>query len=480
MTLTETQAQRLSDNGWQALVDFVGFTTDDIEKWCKSTSRSPINRGGCQFSTISVRRICALAYWVNRLHLRGKAIDPAEWTGAAMTQALLDYPIYDLELEAADAVDKPELFSYEKWEDWQESVITYLKGKKNVTKNVPLYYVIRPDTAPNNPTEEEDIIFNASRTGAAYRTDNKTVHSLLAELTNGTEADTWIKSHRRSQDGRQAWNDLVGHYDGPAEGDKRVTVARNDIKVIHYKNESSFSFEKYSTRLKKAFSTLAQYEQGKSEKEKVDILLSQINNNNPEIITAIGICRNNHSTTFEEACTYMSQQVVLIYPQHQPNAFGRRGKGGKRPTVRSIQAVRTKNGRTTCNGVDLTDTTRYFSEKEFQKIGKEGRAYLQKCPKRKAQKEEHAANKRRNIRNNTIDERQVAAVINGVINATRHENDSVANSSISSEGGGGSRAPQHGSRARQAAAANTGGGSSTGGNNRRSVRYDHNGNIVHE
>ena len=124
-----------------------------------------------------------------------------------------------------------------------------------------------------------------------------------------------------------AWSKLCNHYDGPAEGDKHITIARNDIKILHYKNESSFSFEQYSTRLRKAFLTLEQYEQPKHEKEMVETLLDQMNTNDNRLVTAIGICRDSHGDTFDNACTYMSQQIAVIYPQHQPNAFGKTGRG---------------------------------------------------------------------------------------------------------------------------------------------------------
>ena len=136
------------------------------------------------------------------------------------------------------------MLDYNKWVNWQDSVITYLKGKKNVTKNIPLYYIIRPLPPPDEPSEEDEIIYNANHTGAAYSTDNKTVHQTLTELTNVTDADQWIKQYRRTQDGRAAWIALCNHYDGPAEGDKRVAIARHDLKILHYRNESSFSFEK--------------------------------------------------------------------------------------------------------------------------------------------------------------------------------------------------------------------------------------------
>ena len=476
---SRNQAIALNDNGWEHLSDLSGYTTSDIENWATATSRLTVARGGVIIASVRIRKLCALNYWVNRQILRGVALVETEFDADALVTALADYPIEDMKREATDSVTKPESFAYDKWVDWQDSVITYLKGKKNVTKTVPLYYVIRPSNPPVVLNEEDEIIFNATHTGAAYSTDNKTVHQTLTELTNGTDADQWIKQHRRTQDGRAAWLGLCNHYDGPAEGDKRVAIARHDIKIIHYRNESSFSFEKYSTRLKSAFTTLATYNQPRSEIEKVEILLDQISTNDARLVTSIGICRDQHATTFEDACTYLSKEIATIYPQHQPNAFGRRGKGGKKPQVRGIHAVKTKGGRTTCKGVDLTDTTKYFSKHKFMKMGKEGRDYLNKCPKRKASRAQHKASKKaRNSSSVTINnndeasQRQIAAIINGVIQATRHENDSVAGCTIPTQvNTPRSQMPQHGPHARSVSQVST-------SSPRSQTQYDHNGNII--
>ena len=471
LNFTRNQANAIHANGWENLADFEGYSTTDLTSWMTTSNRTPATRGGCIFPTVRSRRLCALNYWINRRLLRGIAPNPDDFDADALRTSLADYLVADTKREADDAVDKPEPFAYDKWVDWQDTVINFLRAKKNVSKNIPLYYIIRPNNPPAVMTETDEILWNAPLAGAAYDTDNTTVHQILTELTTGTDADQWIKEHRRTQNGRAAWQGLCAHYDGPAEGDKRVTVARHDIKLVHYRNESSFSFEKYSTRLKRSFFTLSQYEQPKSEREKVDILLSQINTNDQKLITAIGICRDAHSNTFEEACTYLSQQVAIIYPQHQPNAFGKKGKGGKRPNIRGINAVTMKNGKTMCNGVDLTDTTRFFTNKQFNKIGKEGRDYLNKCPKRKAFKDARRnSDHKRGKKNDDIDNRHVAAIINGVMQASRNETESVAASTLS-----GSRMPQHGPHARAAAATST-----STRSNRSNLRFDHTGNIIEE
>ena len=225
---------------------------------------------------------------------------------------------------------------------------------------------------------------------------------------------------------------------------------------------------------KKAFDTLAQYGQPKTEREKVQILLDQINTNDSRLTTSIGICRDRYANTFTQACTYISSEIVVIYPQHQPNAFGRRGRGGKKPQVRSVYSIKKAKGRVTCNGVDLSDTTKYFTKDEFQKMGKAGRDYLNKCPKRKAFKEAYNRNKKRKVDG---DNKHIAAIINGVMQATRHENESISSSSIPSHvsgtGARSARMPQHGTHVRQVNAT-----SQSASQHRHPLHFDHNGDIV--
>ena len=58
----------------------------------------------------------------------------------------------------------------------------------------------------------------------ALERDNKEVYRILDEHTLGTDAAGWIKNYCLRHDDRAAWIALCEHYDGPAEGDKRVTL----------------------------------------------------------------------------------------------------------------------------------------------------------------------------------------------------------------------------------------------------------------
>ena len=43
---------------------------------------------------------------------------------------------------------------------------------------------------------------------------------------------------------------LQNHYDGKSECKRRKQVAKDDLKRLFYRNETTFSFEKYITKIK--------------------------------------------------------------------------------------------------------------------------------------------------------------------------------------------------------------------------------------
>ena len=72
------------------------------------------------------------------------------------------------------------------------------------------------------------------------------------------DAWEWIKTYDANQDGWLAFQALRAHYDGPGEIDKRISLARAQVKELHYKNEQMFSFEKFITKLNGAYQMLAE------------------------------------------------------------------------------------------------------------------------------------------------------------------------------------------------------------------------------
>jgi len=93
----------------------------------------------------------------------------------------------------------------------------------------------------------------------------------------------WMKEHEKYEDGRKAWKFICQHYDGPGEKEKRLSQARENIKVSHYKNEHNFSFEHYVTKIKFSYDVLADNSQPMNKRMKVDDLYAKINSTNVQV-----------------------------------------------------------------------------------------------------------------------------------------------------------------------------------------------------
>ena len=104
------------------------------------------------------------------------------------------------------------------------------------------------------------------------------------------------------------------HYDGTSEGVRRKQMARADLKKIFYKNETTFTFEKYVTKLKDIFDVLEKYGAPLYEEQMVKHLIDQIMPPNTELKTEFNICMSSHSSTFVKASTYLSTVVARLYP----------------------------------------------------------------------------------------------------------------------------------------------------------------------
>ena len=49
---------------------------------------------------------------------------------------------------------------------------------------------------------------------------------------------------------------LLNNYDGKSEDERRKQVSKDNIKRSFYRNEATFSFEKYVTNMKHKFNVL--------------------------------------------------------------------------------------------------------------------------------------------------------------------------------------------------------------------------------
>ena len=142
-------------------------------------------------------------------------------------------------------------------------------------KGVPLSYVIRGNQPQNvQLTSDEQMIYAAALTGPQFNNDSKEVYNLIKELVQNTDGDSWLPP--RCSCGRRAMQSLRNHYDGPDQAKARIDVARASIEKLFYKNENIFSFESYSTQMKRNYDVLEKYNQPEYEANKIDTFLKGI------------------------------------------------------------------------------------------------------------------------------------------------------------------------------------------------------------
>jgi hypothetical protein len=140
-----------------------------------------------------------------------------------------------------------------------------------------LDYVIRKDKQPPYAETDEERMYRMSLRGQTFQLDNAKVFGILTELLANSVAWTWISKYEPTKNGRAAMAALRTHYaDGPGETRRRVPEAQNILTELRYVSESRFTFEQYITKLSEAFEVLHEHGFGKSEPEKVFILLAGI------------------------------------------------------------------------------------------------------------------------------------------------------------------------------------------------------------
>ena len=487
--LTHGQTGTLILDGYDGPASVINWRYDAIRKWAQEKSKITQGRGGCTYGDRKIKAIQGLVWWVNEQTIRGLDANLMHFNEAMLNDSIEMAQMDDERKESRSANDKPDAFKAGEWIKWESKLVDYFHSVYN-TKNIPLSYVIRKAATKEHHemSRDEQIIHSAALEGPLFEVDTKDVLRVIKELTTGTPAEAWVKN---TTCGRTAMQQLRDHYDGMAEGEKRKLSAKDNLDNLHYRNEQTFSFEKYITALQDNFQTLARYNIEPYEEDKVRTLLNGIRVSNQEFITCVSIARSRYDT-FIEAATYLSGEASRIFGNKVPRGsrkvydshrggrgFQRGGRGyhsrgrGRGRSGRGGRGGRGQHGKKFNNGVDISDPTRFFSDEEWDKLDNDTRREIVQNPERRnaieSRKRKAAA---ANLGSRYISDGDTAAIINGVMNASRQNQSTIAAADI--------RGPQlNGS--------NAGGNRATGRPSREtsdtrsvasSVTYNHKGDVV--
>lgn len=175
---------------------------------------------------------------------------------------------------------------------------------------------------------------------------------------------------------------LRDHYDGPAQVEKRIAEAHAILERVYYKSEQTFSFEQYTTKLNEAFDILEENGVPQHERDKVNVLLKNIQSDNQVIIVSISNVKMNAAlcTTFEEAANRLSELISSTFTAANMSNTGKRaarnvslvGTNNKQPRRKKNQKGKiAPEGR----GVaDLNDPTKSYSPAEWWSFSQEASA----------------------------------------------------------------------------------------------------------
>ena len=161
-----------------------------------------------------------------------------------------------------DASFNNKLKSQSQWEKFSEeleSTLAMIIG----AKGVPILYVIREnDTPVFDPTLPYEVAVSQAveLNGEEYDIDAKTVHKIILQNVNeDSDAYTYIKTLLRHRNGRRDIQALRDRYQSDATKQAIINGAKSTLETLRYKSERSFSFERFSSKLQKAYDELEEH-----------------------------------------------------------------------------------------------------------------------------------------------------------------------------------------------------------------------------
>lgn len=250
------------------LVGLQGMTLDDV----KETYNRYAKRTGAPFpillTPLQKQRMRSLVLWVKD---RERVQQPLEF------RALTTCAVFIADLK--DSLDQDALCSEQKkagtafldssfnnklksqsqWEKFNKELESTLSMVIGVN-GIPLNYVIRTDPDnhfdPNLPYLEA-VLQAVSLEGDKFKADSQSVHQMiLCNVHKDSDAYTYIKSLLRYQNGRHNMMTLRERYSSDATKQVIINSAKSTLDNLRYKNEGSFSFERFSSKLQKAYDEL--------------------------------------------------------------------------------------------------------------------------------------------------------------------------------------------------------------------------------
>ena len=396
----------MDSQGLTSINDFVALRPKDAKDMIKGYNEI-VTAGGVRLGVTHKRKIEALIWWVRNRIRQQQPIGVADWTDIALNRAIVEM---DLEEEGksgddSKAVNPGKIELGLEYFDWILGFENFLSAKMGIQGK--LDYVIRRDKPAGWDVEvdatndNERRVYRTRLTGVEFDTDNETVWHLLKDAVLTTDAWTHIETYEGTNNGRGAMVSLRDFYEGVGEASKRKTLAEAEISNLHYKSEHLYSFARFATKMKRAYTVLERHGYVFTDEQKVSKLHEKCGvTNSSAFDIAKRFMMDHYRNDFDGAITYMTRKFTEIFPNaivdggrkgrnkrtiREANTSRGRGRFGRRGS-RSQRGGRGNGNRgrhedqpgrpAWFNGVDVSNVQRNFTQDEMDRLGPPGQRYI--------------------------------------------------------------------------------------------------------
>ena len=215
------------------------------------------------------------------------------------------------------------------WDKWERGLLIQLSIIPGA-RGVPLAYVVREKEMSNNEyysiklsssNIDELTLARCPHHGTAFAADNRQVFQIISALTNGEPSYEWVKPFAAQADGKSAM---------AAEGLR---------ETLHYKNERSFPFHRFTNQCKEMFNTFSKTNDSMTEAAKLPFLLERVQH--PSLLHTVAAMKvRMEDYDFEKAANLVAAEVAKLnksggFSTRNVSAIGTdplakvRGKDGK-------------------------------------------------------------------------------------------------------------------------------------------------------
>ena len=341
-------------------------------------------------------------YWYHDKRRRQQLVVAAEFTEAMMIESMEKGRTESVAKETEQKDLHPgKIETGSGWFGWSERAESALIAMIGCSGQGPLYRVIREDRPPGwvPPNDTMRLCYELPLNGIAYDLDNRQVWHLLQRWSITDPIYNWLKVFEATEDGRGAWRALKDQLEGTASINARANEARrilgNGQGSAQWTSEyGGVNFVAYSTNLQQGYTADEKcYGHPTPAQAKVQRLLDGMKpgDKQVQITIAKSYVADNLMGDWIGACQYLQAKVDEAFPPRQSHGRkrgfrqvsqtgssgrgGRHGRGGGRRRGRgNYGKARRGGGDNVINGVDISDPSKNFSQKEFNDLGEDGRA----------------------------------------------------------------------------------------------------------